>query len=235
MHQPIDTFVNAHKDTKVCHIADGTFDHTSDGIFFFRFLPRVRHHLFEPERDPPMTGIHIENYHLDILADLEELRGVSNLSRPRHFGDMNQPFDTAFQFNKRAVIHQADDLTLDPGTYRVFFRHRLPRVRGQLFHAERNSLLLRIKLQYNDFDLVSHLDDFGGMADTTPGHIADMKDAIDTSQINKGSVPRDILHGSFKNNPFLQNLENLLLERIALLFQQSAARNHDVAAGAIVL
>ena len=76
-----------------------------------------------------MTGIDIENDDLDSLADLKDLRRVRDFLGPGHFGDMDQTFDTAFQFNEGPIIHQADDLTLNPRTHRVFLRHLMPGIR----------------------------------------------------------------------------------------------------------
>ena len=83
-----------------------------------------------------MARIDIENHDFDSLADLKNLRGVRDFLRPGHFGDMDQPFDPAFQFNEGAVIHQTDDLALNARADRVFLRHFMPRIRGQLLHAE---------------------------------------------------------------------------------------------------
>ena len=44
------------------------------------------------------------------------------------------------------------------------------------------------------------------MADTAPGHIANMKNTVDAAEIDEGAVVGDVLDGAFKNDTFLEDL-----------------------------
>src|SRR5690242_14799877 len=82
MHKPVDTFFDADKNSEVGDVAHGSFDNATDGIFFFRGFPWIRHNLFEPEGNSSVAGINIEHHHFYLLADLKNFRGVSHLAGP---------------------------------------------------------------------------------------------------------------------------------------------------------
>jgi hypothetical protein len=81
---------------------------------------------------------------------------------------MDQSFDTAFQLDEGAVIHQADHLALHSRPHGIFLRHGMPRIGRQLFHAEGNALFLGIELEHHHLNFLTHLNDFRWMADATP-------------------------------------------------------------------
>ena len=55
---------------------------------------------------------------------------MGNFSRPGHFGNMDEPFDAAFQLNKSSIIHQTYDLALDPRAHGIFIGDGVPGVRS---------------------------------------------------------------------------------------------------------
>ena len=67
-----------------------------------------------------MAGIDVEDHDFDWLIDLQKLRRMGDFARPRHLGNMDQSFDAAFQFDKGAVVHDADHLALHPLPMRYF-------------------------------------------------------------------------------------------------------------------
>ena len=46
--------------------------------------------LLEPERDALALAVDVQHFDLDLLADLEHLRGVVDVA-PRQLGDVDQP------------------------------------------------------------------------------------------------------------------------------------------------
>src|SRR6266567_1954301 len=117
---------------------------------------------------------------------------MGHLAGPGHFRDMYQPFDAAFELDECAVIHQTDHLTLHTCADGILFRHRMPRIGRELFHAQGNTFFFGIELEHNDFDFFTHLNDFGGMVDASPGHIADVENAINAAEIDEGAVAGNI-------------------------------------------
>src|SRR6516162_3295209 len=119
---------------------------------------------------------------------------------------MHQSLDAAFQLDERAVIHNTDHLPLHTRADGIFLHHGMPGIRSELFHAQGNSLFFGVELEHNDFDFFAHLDDFGRMIDSTPGHIADMENAIDAAEIDKRSVASDVFNRALENNSFFKDL-----------------------------
>jgi hypothetical protein len=46
-----------------------------------------------------------------------------------------------------------------------------------------------------------------------------VENAVDAAEVDEGAVAGDVLYRAFENDPLLENLQNFLLESIALLFQ----------------
>src|SRR6476469_3171514 len=235
MHKPVNTFFDADKNPEVGDVAHRSFDNTVDGIFFLRGFPRIRHDLFEPEGNSSVTSIDIKYHHFYLLADLKNFRGMSHLAGPRHLGNVHQALYAALQLDESAIVHDADHLSLHASADRIFLRHGMPGVRSELFHPERDTLFFRVEFKHDDLDFFSYLDDFRGMIDAPPGHIADMENAVDAAEIDKRSITGDVFNRAFENDPLFENLQNLLLERLSLSFKQRAPGYHDVTAASVEL
>ena len=132
---------------------------------------------------------------------------------------MNKPFHAGFQFDKGAVIGDADDFAFDPRAALIFLFSGRPWVLGFLFQAERDFFMLFIVLQHDDFDLVAKLEQFGGMVDAAPRNIRDVQQAVNPAEINKDAVIGDIFDDAFDDFTFCEIFQRFLTRRFALLFQ----------------
>src|SRR6185503_6081950 len=235
VHEAVDAFLDADENPEIGNVAHRPLDNRAHGKLLLCRLPRVGHHLLEAEGNSAMSGIDVQNHDFDLLAHLQKLGRMGDFARPGHLRDMHQSFDAAFQLHEGAVIHDADHFALDPGADGEFFRHGVPGVRRELFHAEGDSLLLGVELEHGDFDLFADLHDFGGMVDSSPGHVANVENAVDPAEIHESAVAGNVLDRALENHALFQNLQNVFLEGIALLFEQRPARNHDIAASPIEL
>ena len=74
-------------------------------------LPRVRAELLDAERNALALAIELEDAHVDLVADLDDLRRVLD-ALPRHVGDVQQAVDAA-EVDERAVVGQVLDHALD--------------------------------------------------------------------------------------------------------------------------
>src|SRR4029078_76824 len=72
------------------------------GILLFDAVPRVGQLLLEAEADAFFLAIDIKNNNVDVLADLENFRRVTDAA-PAHIGDMQQTVDTV-EINEGAEI-----------------------------------------------------------------------------------------------------------------------------------
>ena len=98
---------------------------------------------------------------------------------------MDQTFYTIFQFNECTVIREADNFALDFGANRVNALYFQPWIRSDLLQAERNALTLTVVFKNLDFNFLTDGENIGRMVDTAPGHISDMQQAVNATEVNK--------------------------------------------------
>ena len=87
-----------------------------------------------------------------------------------------------------------------------------------------------LSLQNFDLDLIADVDEILGMGETSPGHIGDVQQAIESPEIDKGAVLGQILDHPGEHRTFFQMLQSFGALLGLLAFQQFLARDHDVAA-----
>src|SRR4029078_12048934 len=61
------------------------------------------------------------------FADAHELRRVANVARPAHLADVNQAFNTGFQFYKGTIVRDRNDLARDARAHGILVGDVLPR------------------------------------------------------------------------------------------------------------
>src|SRR5206468_6343310 len=169
------------------------------------------------------------------------LRGGDDLARmdillgPRHFGNVDQPLDAGLQFDEGAVVGDVGDAALELGIDRELGLDALPRIVQQLLHAERNAVGLVVDLDDLDLHGLADGEHFGRVVDPAPGDIGDVEQAIDAAEVNERTVIGDVLDHAVDHLTFFEVLHQFLALLGAGLFENRAARHHDVAAAAIHL
>src|ERR1700730_17932219 len=149
---------------------------------------------------------------------------------PRHLAYVYQAFDALLQFNKSAVVSDANDASANVRPHRIAVFRIQPRVGRQLLKAERHPLLILIELQHLDLDLIADVDQIAGMSETTPGHVCNVQQTINAADIDKGSVIGEVLDHAGQNRAFLEMLQSFGALFALLSFEYLLARDHDVAA-----
>ena len=76
--------------------------------------------LFEPEGDPFLLLIDVEDLEIEHVAFGHELRRVPHLLVPTHLADVEEPFQPGLQLDEDAVLHYAHRLALYAGADGVF-------------------------------------------------------------------------------------------------------------------
>jgi hypothetical protein len=94
------------------------------------------------------------------------------------------------------------------------------------------SWLILMILTFTVWPMVKH---FGRMIDPAPGDIGDVQQAVDAAEIDERTVIGDVLDHAVDHLTLFEVLHQLLALLGAGLFQNRAARHHDVAAAAIHL
>src|SRR5213596_3355055 len=197
--------------------------------------PRVGLDLLHPERDALAGAVDVEDDHVDLVADVHQLRWVTHAARPRHLRDVDEPLDAGLQLDEGAVIGEANHLATGLRARRERLLDALPGVRRLLLVAERDAARLAVEVQHDHLDLVADLEDLRGMAHAPPAHVGDVQEAIDAAQVDEGAVVGDVLHGAREHHALGEHLERVLLLLLALLLEDGAAGEDDVAAAPVHL
>src|SRR4029453_2692540 len=115
----------------------GHIDHASDypavdRISLGHRFPRVGLELLDPERDPLLGAVELQNLDRDLVADVQNFGWVGD-APVRHVGDVQQSVDAA-EIDERAVLVQILDYAgHDRAFFEVFERGRLTDV-DRFFH-----------------------------------------------------------------------------------------------------
>src|ERR1035438_1347907 len=102
---------------------------------------------------------------------------------------------------------------------RIAFGRIEPRVRRQLLEAKRNALLVFIELEHLHLDLVADVDQVAGMREASPAHVRDMKESVDSAQINERAVVGEVLDRAGENGVFAKVLEVLGALRVLFFLE----------------
>ena len=79
----------------------------ADRVADLDLVPRVRLELADAERDLLLVRVDAEHHGLDLLVEFEHVAGAGDALGPGKFGDVDQAFDAAFEFDERAVGQRA--------------------------------------------------------------------------------------------------------------------------------
>src|ERR1019366_559513 len=154
---------------------------------------------------------------------------------PGHFRHVDEALDPRLQLHEGAVVGDVGDPAGIARARRVFGGDALPRVGFQLLHAQGNAL--GVGVEADDLDLDGLADDqgFARVVDAAPRDVGDVQQTIDAAEIDEGAVVGDVLDPAVEDHAFLQALDQLAGLLGASFLQHGAARDDDVAAGAIHL
>src|SRR5882762_5831103 len=235
MHHAVDVALEAQEKSELGLVLDLAFDGRTDREFFDENLPGVAHGLLETERDAALDRIHFEHLHFDFLRGRNDLAGVHILLGPRHFRDVDQAFDARLQLDERAVVGDVGDAAGEARIERIFRLDALPRIVQQLLHAERDAVGLVVDLDDLDLDGLADGQHFGRVIDPAPGDIGDVQEAVDAAEVDERTVIGDVLDDAVDDLALFEVLHQFLALFSAGLFENRAARHHDVAAAAIHL
>src|SRR3984957_7480 len=235
MDHAVDVALEAQEKSELGLVLDLAFDRRSDREFFDEHFPGIAHGLLEAKRDPALDRIDFENLHFDFLRGRNDLAGMHVLLGPRHFRDVDQAFDSRFQFDERAVVGDVGDAAGEARIERILRLDTLPGIIEQLLHAERDAVGLVVDLDDLDLHGLADGQHFGRVIDPAPGDIGDVQQAVDAAKIHERTVIGDVLDDAVDDLTLLEILDQFLALFGAGFFQNGTARNHDVAAAPIHL
>src|SRR5690606_27689830 len=230
VHQAVHALLDADEHAEVGDVADLALDDRADGVLVLEERPGVLLDLLHAQRDALGLRIDVEDHGLHLLTDLEHLAGVLEPLGPGHLGDVDQTLDALLDLDERAVVGEGDDLARHAGADRVLLVGAVPGILLDLLEAQADALGGRVELEDHDADLVAHVEHLARVADATPGHVRDVEQAVDAAEVDERTVVGEVLDLALEDGALGEVLEGLLLELLALLLEQDAAAEHDVAA-----
>ena len=148
--------------------------------------------------------------------------------RPGHLRHVDETFHPLFQLDEGAIIGDTDHPSIDAGSGGKFGVDILPGVVGNLLVAKTHPLPLPVELQDHHLHRVADLEHLGRMPHPAPGHVGDVKETVQSAEIDEGPVVGDVLDHTLDHLSLFQGLQGFRLQRRPLFFQQHAARENDV-------
>src|SRR6202158_2321479 len=235
MDHAVDVALEAEEQAELGLVLDLALDRRSDREFFDEDFPGIAHGLLEAERNTALDRIDFENLHFDFLRGRNDLAGVHVLLGPRHLRNVDQAFDARLQLDERAVVGDVGDAAGEARVQRILRLDALPGIVEQLLHAERNTVGFVVDLDDLDLHGLADSQDFGRVIDPAPGDIGDVQQAVNAAEINERTVIGDVLDHAVDDLTLFEVLHQFLALLGAGLFENRAARHHDVAAAAVHL
>src|SRR4029079_1974385 len=200
MDQTVNAIFNLNKCTEVSKVPDAAVYACADLVTLVQRLPRILLHLLHAETDASRSWIHAEHFDLDHVARVNYLAGMLDALGQAHLGNMDEPFYTALEFYKRAVVGNARDFSRHARAHRKTFFDAGPRIRQQLLVTKRNALAFTIKLQDFHLNRVAHMKQLIRILQTSPRHVSHVQQSVHAAEIDKRAVVGEVLDLSFDDD-----------------------------------
>src|SRR5581483_2622624 len=110
VHQPLDPRRHAHERAEGHELGDLALDDLAGLVLALELLPGVLLSGLQRERDPLALEVDVEDLHLDLLADLDDLARMVDVL-PRELRHVHQAVDPA-EVHERAEVHDRGDRAL---------------------------------------------------------------------------------------------------------------------------
>ena len=198
------------------------------GVFRLGAVPRVGFELANAEADFLFVPVDAEHDGFDLLTGREHVARFGDALGPGQFGDMDEAFDAGFEFHKRAVGHEVDDLALDLRADREFAFDAGPGILHLLLEAEADAFLVLVHVEHHDVNVLADLEHFRRMADAAPAHVGDVQQTVNAVEVNERAEVGDVLDRALANVARHHFGQQLLAALGAFGFDEFAAGEDDV-------
>ena len=228
VQEAIDALFDLHERAVGGQVAHATFDHRTHRVVIVDHVPRVAVRLLHTERDFHLLIVDFQDDNFDLFAHRDQLAGVVDALGPGHLGDVHQTFDALLELDECAIGHHVDHSALEGLALRVAPFDSIPRGGGLLLDAQRDTLALEIDLEHHDFHFLVHLDHLARVVDPAPGHISDVKQAVDATEVHEHAELGDVLDHTGTHLAFLNVEQEVLPQLGTLVFHQLASGDNNV-------
>src|SRR2546428_301970 len=228
-HEALDIAAEVDDDPLIHEAHDAPAQLRADGVRLPDTEPRIFLRLLQPQRDPFVLGVDVQNQDVDFVALLHDLGRMLHALGPRHVGDVNQAVDPRLDFHECAERREVAHLAAEPRADRILLRQRHPRVLLRLLHAERDFFFRLVDLEDHRLDRFTDLHELGGMRHAAVAHVGDVQQAVDAAEIDERPEVGDVLDDALSHLIDRQLLHQHVAFRLALGLEQHPARHDDVA------
>src|SRR5690606_3900575 len=235
VNQAVDAAGQTHEHAEVGDRLDGATDLVTTLEVDGELFPRIRAALLHAQGDATTVFVDFQDHDFDLFAQGHDLARIDVLVGPIHFGYVHQTFDAVFHFNERTVVGQVGDLAEQTGTLRVATCQTDPGIFAQLLDAQGDTALFLVELEHLGFVVLTDLQAFGSITDTTPCHVGDVQQSVDVAEVDERTVVGDVLDHALDDGTFVQGLEQLFALFAHAGLEHGAARKHHVVALAVEL
>ena len=158
-----------------------------------QFRPRIVVQLLDPQRDPLVVRVHVEDHDFDLHALLHHLGRMFHATGPAHVRYVDEAVDARLDFDEGT---EGGQVAHGPGEARsggILQGQREPGILLDLLHAEGDLLVVRVDLQDHGFDFVADRHDLGRVTNVAgPRHLGDVDESLDPLlQLHEGAVVGD--------------------------------------------
>src|SRR5262249_14166391 len=231
VQEAVDALLDLDEGAVVGEVAHHPLDDGVRRVALGHLVPGVGLDLLDAQGDLLLLLVDVQDLHLDLVAGGHQLRRVVDALGPAHLADVDQPLDARFQLDEGAVAHDVDDLAGVPAADGVLLLDVLPRARRLVLEAERDLLLVLVHGEDVHLELLVDVDDLVRVGDAAPAHVGDVQEAVDAAEVHEGAELGDVLDDALAELPRLDLGQQLLLHLLALVLDELAATDDDVAAG----
>src|SRR5262249_39163203 len=105
VQQAVDALLDLDEGAVVGQVADGAADDRALRVALGDLVPGVGLDLLHAQGDFLLLLVDVEDLHLDLVADGDQLAGVVDALGPAHLGDVHQALDARLQLDEGAVGH----------------------------------------------------------------------------------------------------------------------------------
>src|SRR5450759_2962398 len=222
VNHAVQTFLQLDEGTVAGEVANLAFDLRAGFVFRFGVVPRIGFQLADTEADFLLVAVDAEHDRFDFLILLEHVARFGDALGPGQFGDVDETFDSGFEFHKRAVGHKIDDLAFDLRAHGKLAFDQIPRIGHLLFEAETDALLFLVDVEDNNVNVLADFQNFRRMADATPAHVRDVQQTVNAVTVNERTEVGDVLDRAFADvaghhfaQQFLPTISALCLDEFA--------------------
>ncbi len=235
MHQAVDSRLDFDECTEGCEIAHHTRQLRAGRVLGGKSEPRILFDLFHAERDFLVLHVYFQHDRFDLVADIHQLGRMPNVARPRHLGNVDETLDSLLQFDERAVVGDRHDFSAYSRAHGVFLVDVGPWVRQKLLEPQRNTLAVPVDVENFYIEQGPDVHDLRGMSHPPPRHVGDMKQAVESTQVDERTEVGDVLDHTFPDLSDQELLDQRLALFLALSLEDDTPGNDDITATLVEL